>query len=202
VKAQIERNLQGTGPATDPVAAALERLPADVARAWFSAPLIPAAVLIPLITRAEGLSVLLTERTAHLKDHPGQISFPGGRVDAGDVNPLDTALREAWEEIGLPREAVALAGYLPTQPVVTGFAITPVVGFVPPDIEFKPDAFEVADIFEVPLSHFLDPASPICKQREYKGKTVPVFEYHYEERRIWGATANILQEFIKIIKNN
>ena len=121
---KITQSLAGSGPAPDPIASALADLPDGVAAKWFKTPLVPAAVLVPLIERDDGISVLLTQRTEHLKDHPGQISFPGGRVEEIDNGPLNTALREVHEEIGIAPEFVAVAGYLQPMAVVTGFAVT------------------------------------------------------------------------------
>jgi 8-oxo-dGTP pyrophosphatase MutT (NUDIX family) len=198
----IVEYLAGSAPAPDPVAAALADLPKGVAGKWFTRPLVPAAVLVPLVPRGSGTTVLLTQRTAHLKDHPGQISFPGGRVEPGDAGPLDTALREVEEEIGLSRERVQIAGYLRPMAVVTGFAVTPVVGFIEPGFDLTLDRFEVDEVFEVPLSFFLDESNLTRTTREVRGMTVPLFEYHYDRYRIWGATAHMLNGFIKLIREN
>src|SRR5215472_6843030 len=119
----------------------------------------PAAVLVPLVNRESGLTVLFTERSPHLPDHPGQISFPGGRIDPGDSDARNAALREAEEEIGLPRERVTLLGDLADYDTVTGYRVTPVVGWVEPPFEVRPHALEVADVFEVPLAFLLEPAN-------------------------------------------
>ena len=118
-----------------------------------------AAVLIPLLLKDDGLSVLLTQRTNHLRDHAGQISFPGGRMDPEDLSPNDTALRESQEEIGLDPQRVEIIGHLPQYLTVSGYSVTPVVGLVQPQAEYVLDEFEVADIFEVPLNFLLDPAN-------------------------------------------
>ncbi|MGH8751397.1 MAG: NUDIX hydrolase, partial [Burkholderiales bacterium] len=135
-----------------------------------SQPAVPAAVLVPLIARGAGVNVLFTQRTAHLADHAGQISFPGGRVEAGDMNLRDTALREAQEEIGLPRESVVMLGELPDYYIPTGFRITPVVGWVEAPFEIKLDSFEVAETFEAPLAFFLDPANHQSHDTIYQGQ--------------------------------
>ena len=119
----------------------------------------PAAVLFPIVQRPQGHTVLLTQRTDHLRDHAGQVSFPGGRVDAVDVSPQATALRETQEEIGLSPSHIEIFGYLPQYYTGTGFVVTPVVGLLTPPFELQPDPFEVAEIFEVPLSFLLDPAN-------------------------------------------
>jgi 8-oxo-dGTP pyrophosphatase MutT (NUDIX family) len=112
-------------------------------------PLTAAAVLFPIVSREGGYTVLLTQRTAHLRDHAGQISFPGGRVEEEDLSPIHTALRETEEEIGLTRDCVQILGFLPEYRTGTGFRITPVVGLVHPPFELRPDSFEVAEVFEV-----------------------------------------------------
>lgn len=201
VQETICKYLRGSLPEPDPVAAALAELPPGIAAKWFTAPLVPAAVLVPLVPHASGMTVLLTQRTAHLKDHPGQISFPGGRVEADDQGPLQTALREVHEEIGLGPDLVQVAGYLKPLAVVTGFAVTPVVGFVEPGFQLTLDEFEVAEVFEVPLAFFLDDANLTRSVRNVRGTVVPVVEYQYREYRIWGATAQMLQGLIRIINS-
>lgn len=191
-----------TRPPADPVDAALARLPESVAAAWFRQPLVPAAVLVPLVERAAGLSMLLTLRTDHLDVHPGQISFPGGRAEPGDTGPRYTALREAGEEVGLRPASVAVAGYLDPLAVITGFAVTPVVGFVAADTSLRVDPFEVAEAFEIPLDFFLDEANVRHTERTVKGRTLPFVEYHYQARRIWGATALMIRNLTEIINEN
>ena len=191
MKERIAARLRGTRPATDPAAAARAALPPAVAT-LFSESLIAAAVLVPLVEREPGLTVLLTQRTDHLRDHPGQISFPGGRLAAGDETPLAAALRETNEELGIAAELVEVAGYLPPHPVITGFALTPVVGFLPASIVLIPDPIEVAEVFEVPLDFILDPVNATPAVRRLGGIDLPVCEYRYGSRRIWGATAAIL----------
>ena len=117
-------------------------------------------MLVPLVNRPSGLQVLLTQRTAHLTDHAGQISFPGGRAEETDASLAATALRETEEEVGLPASAVTVLGSLPHYETVTGYRVTPVVGWVEPPFALKPDPFEVADVFEVPLDFLLDPGQP------------------------------------------
>lgn len=152
----------------------------------------PAAVLVPIIDRPGGPTVLLTQRTAHLNDHAGQISFPGGRVDAGDADRVETALREAEEETGLARSRVHIAGCLPDYDIPTGFRVTPVVGWVEPPVAFAPDPFEVAELFEVPLSHFLDAANHQRHCDQVNGRPRNYYAMPYQGRYIWGATAGML----------
>ena len=130
----------------------------------------PAAVLVPLINRPHGVTVLFTQRTAHLNDHAGQISFPGGRVDEGDVDRVDTALREAEEETGLPRRQVHVIGMLPDYDIPTGFRVTPVVGWIEPPVQLAPDPFEVASVFEAPLAHFLEPERYLRRDYRFRGR--------------------------------
>lgn len=156
-------------------------------------PLTPAAVLFPIVERDEGYTVLLTQRTAHLKDHPGQISFPGGRVEAADQSAVDTALRETEEEIGLPRRHVEILGFLPEYRTGTGFRVTPVVGRIQPPFELNPDAFEVAEVFEVPLHFLLDPANHQRHSLHYRGALRSYFAMPYGDYFIWGATAGMIR---------
>jgi 8-oxo-dGTP pyrophosphatase MutT (NUDIX family) len=155
-------------------------------------PLTLAAVLVPLVERPDGLTVLLTRRSDHLQDHAGQISFPGGRVEPGDADALATALREAEEEIGLARALVTPVGRLDTYVTRTGFEVTPVVGLVAPPSSLAPDPFEVAEVFEVPLAFILDPASRQRHSRIYAGKTRHFHVFPWRDYYIWGATAGML----------
>ena len=153
--------------------------------------LTPAAVLVPVLARTP-LTVLLTERTGHLKAHAGQIAFPGGRIETRDASPLAAALREAYEEVGLPPEAVSPLGYLDPYRTGTGYTITPVVALVQPDFAVKPDANEVADVFEVPLSFLMDPAKHRIDCRFWRGADRRFYALQFEQRYIWGATAGII----------
>lgn len=154
--------------------------------------LTPASVLVPIVARAEELTVLFTRRTAHLKDHSGQVSFPGGRAEPRDPSAEATALRETHEEIGLAPERVELLGRLPEYHTRTGFRVTPVVGLVTPPFDLSPDAYEVEEVFEVPLSFLLDPAHHQRQAREFQGRTVHYFAIAYRDYYIWGATAGML----------
>jgi len=153
---------------------------------------VPAAVLVPIVNHPGGLTLLFTQRTAHLRDHAGQISFPGGRVDEGDADRVATALREAEEETGLSQSRVEIIGRLPDYDIPSGFRVTPVVGWVEPPFELKLDPFEVADVFEVPLGFFLDPANHQRHSDERNGRTRYYYSMPYGERNIWGATAGML----------
>ena len=160
--------------------------------------LIPAAVLVPLVCRPEGLAALFTQRTAHLAHHAGQISFPGGHMEPADATPEDTALRETEEEIGLPRTRVELIGRLDRYVTRTGFSVTPVVAVIEPPFELAPDPHEVESVFEAPLAFFLDPANHHRHTRLFEGKERHFFAMPYGERYIWGATAGMLRNFYEI----
>ncbi len=159
--------------------------------------LTPAAVLFPIVLRAEGCTVLLTQRTAHLRDHPGQISFPGGRVEADDQGPVATALRESSEEIGLPKTRVEVIGFLPEYRTGTGFRVTPVVALVHPPFPVEPDPFEVAEVFEVPLSFLLDPVNHRHHSLHHRGELRQYFAMPYGEYFIWGATAGMIRSLVE-----
>ncbi|UCH76235.1 MAG: CoA pyrophosphatase [Rhodospirillales bacterium] len=161
--------------------------------------LTPAAVLVPLVLRTDGPTVLLTQRTDHLNDHAGQISFPGGRIEADDETPEAAALRETEEEVGLSRAKIRLIGRLDTYIVRTGFIVTPAVGFVHPPFDIDPDPFEVAEVFEVPLSFIMDRANHQRRSREFRGVQRSFYVLEYEHRYIWGATAAMLVNFVDIL---
>ena len=155
-----------------------------------------AAVLVPIITHPAGPTVLFTQRTAHLKAHSGQVSFPGGRAEPGDASPEETALRESEEEVGLARSRVEVLARLPEYFTRTGFRVTPVVGLIEPPIELTPDPREVEAVFEVPLAFLLDTRNHQRHTREFQGATVGYYAMPYRtdegERHIWGATAGML----------
>lgn len=153
----------------------------------------PAAVLIPIIERDEGAQVLFTTRTEHLPSHAGQVAFPGGKIEAGDVTPLSTALRETHEEIGLEQKFVDPLGYLPPYQTTTGYRVTPVVGLVRPGFDLVPDANEVEDIFEVPLEFLMDPANHSKESRFWNGRERHFFVIPHGEHHIWGITAGIVR---------
>jgi len=154
--------------------------------------LVAASVLFPIVLREHGPTVLLTQRNDHLRDHPGQISFPGGRVEQSDLSPAHTALREAEEEIGLSPSRVEIIGFLPEYCTVTGYRITPVVGLLTPPFQLRPAPSEVAEVFEVPLSFLLNPANHERHSREDSTGTRHFFAVSYGSHFIWGATAGII----------
>lgn len=165
-----------------------------------------AAVLIPLVQRDEGLTVLLTQRTAHLNDHAGQISFPGGRTEPHDDGPVATALRETEEEVGLSRAHVRVLGSLPMYQTATNFQVIPVVAVVQPPFELKPDDFEVAEVFEVPLAFLMDPTNHQEKFIQTPGGPRRYFAMPYsapnspgKEYFIWGATAAMLRNLYNFL---
>ena len=159
-----------------------------------------AAVLVPIVDRPEGLTLLLTQRASHLKNHPGQVSFPGGRVEATDAGAWEAALREAAEEIGLAREYVTLAGYLHDHVVISGFMVTPVVAFVRPGFDLRLDLTEVEDVFEVPLEYVLDPANHVLRERKYGGHSFIAHDIPYQGRNIWGATAGMVMSLYRLVR--
>ena len=154
--------------------------------------LVPAAVLIGLVPRPGGAQVMLTLRTDDLRHHAGQVSFPGGRIETGDVDPVAAALREAREEIGLAAHHVEPLGYLDPLDTITGFHVYPVVARIATDFTPTLDPREVADVFEVPLDYLMDASNIRIVARDYAGKTRRYYEYAFERQRIWGATASML----------
>lgn len=167
-------------------------VPSPVEEGVPSGPLMPAAVLFPIVLRDPEPTVLLTRRTDHLHNHPGQVSFPGGRVEDGDASPADTALRETEEEISLNRRHIELLGCLPLYRTGTGFEVTPVIGLVTPPFELAPDSFEVAEVFEVPLAFLLDPANHQRHRVEVRGVQREYYAMPYGKHFIWGATAGMI----------
>lgn len=163
-------------------------------------PVTEAAVLVPLIMREHGLTVLLTQRTDHLYDHAGQVSFPGGRVEADDANPIATALRETEEETGLASKHVDILGHLPRYFTGTGFAITPVTALVRPSFTLAPDTFEVAHVFEVPLAYLTDHRNYRLHEAQLPdGQVRRYYSVAWDQFFIWGATAAMLRGMYQIL---
>lgn len=200
-------------------AVSLERLTADALRSRFTEqrewtpeitverlvrpmdrPLTEAAVLVPIVQRESGPTLLLTQRTAHLHDHAGQISFPGGRVETTDASPIDTALRETEEETGLDRRHIEVIGSLPDYCTGTGFRVMPVVGLVQPPFELHPDSFEVAEIFEVPLSFLMDGMHHQRRTAEFQTGRRTFYAMPYQRYFIWGATAGMLRNLFHYLR--
>jgi len=170
---------------------------------------IAASVLMPLVERDDGLHVLLTRRTDHLTDHAGQVSFPGGRAEPDDIDVVDTALREAQEEVGLPRERVQVLGPLNTYSTVSSYVVTPIVGLVQPPFELALDAFEVAEAFEVPLQYLMTPAHHHRHAAEFDGVKRQFLSMPWRgvdpqgqprEYFIWGATAAMLRNLYSFLR--
>jgi len=197
----LRERLSNTQKPTDPTdvvmppgsgswpAGMLERLATSLA---------PAGVLIPVMEHdASELSVLLTQRSAGLRHHAGQVSFPGGRMEDHDDDVVAAALRETHEEVGIPRQQVSIVGYLNPMPTITGYAVTPVVGLVKGDVELILDQTEVEYTFEVPLAFLLDHRNQRMVKRDVDGRMVTMAEFHYDGERIWGATAFIILQLIK-----
>jgi 8-oxo-dGTP pyrophosphatase MutT (NUDIX family) len=190
----IRARLSGTQPAEDPAQVDV----AVATRDWrpgfrerLTDTLAPAAVLTPMLDRPDGLSVLFTRRSAKLKHHAGQVSFPGGRMEGRDADVVDTALRETYEELGIRPQQVEVVGFLSPIPTLTGYAVTPVVGLLANETRLTVDRTEVESVFEVPLGYLLDPAS----QRQGSGNLDRVaypIEFHFDGHRIWGVTASIM----------
>ncbi len=182
---ELQRRLNRPGAAASDIPGDLERRVEGVA-------LTPASVLVPIIVREAEFTVLFTRRTAHLRAHSGQISFPGGRSEPGDASPEATALRETAEEIGLGQERVEVLARLPEYHTGTGYRVTPVVGLIRPPLELRPDRNEVDEVFEVPLSFLLDPAHHLRHSRELRGETRSFYAIEFGEYYIWGATAGMI----------
>jgi 8-oxo-dGTP pyrophosphatase MutT (NUDIX family) len=198
----VRQGLAGLPPEEDPEARLLERVlgtPSAELLAELAAPRREAAVLIGLVDRGDGPCILLTERAAHLAHHPGQISLPGGRLLGPDESPIDAALREAGEEVGLAAAEVEIWGRMPAQLTVTGFSVTPVVGWLAAGFSPEPDPAEVQSIFELPLAYLLAAPNRGQEIRERLGSRFAGPVFVYERYRIWGATALILARFLEVI---
>lgn len=203
LRTRIAGLLRDTVPGRDPefpYAAQFTPEQIDLLRKLFPAEPARAAVLVPLVERPTGLQVLLTQRASHLKNHPGQVSFPGGRIESGDAGPWEAALRETQEEIGLEPQFVTRAGYLQDHLVISGFRVTPAVAFVQPGFNLRLDETEVENVFEVPLEFVLDVRNHLPRDRSIAGHTIITHEIPYEGRQIWGATASMLITFARLLR--
>ena len=201
LRTRIEERLRGTQPGVgaDPWLAGLPpELGASYRHLLPPAPT-PAAVLVPIVDHGEELTVLLTQRAADLKHHAGQISFPGGRIEAADRDVAAAALREAQEEIGLEPGHARIVGYLPDHLIISGFRVTPVVAFLSPPLELVLDRTEVTEVFEVPLPFILDPANHKARRRQIGEGEIEVYDIPFEVRNIWGATAGMLLTLRRVL---
>ena len=193
--------LSGTEPPEDPSrvqpASRYEKMPAQM-RSLIEQGLTPAGVLMPLLLDASRETLVLTRRADTLKHHQGQVSFPGGSLEASDSSITDAALRETEEEIGIVRTRVSIIGYLPTQPTITGFAVTPVVGRIDGPVEFTRDPVEVAEVFEVPLAFLFEGDNMGVSERLIGDVSIPVYEWHYANQHIWGATAAMVKQLVDL----
>ena len=200
----LRARFAGTREPSDPLDVqmppGLKRWP-HAMREQLSGPLKPAGVLVPLMQRPGGLSVLLTQRAADLKHHAGQVSFPGGRMEDHDDGLRGAALRETHEEVGIEPHHVDVIGYLQSMPTITGFAVTPVIGLVGEGAQLVVDQTEVEYAFEVPLHHLLDERNDQLVDRDFEGRKFSLVEFHYGGERIWGATAYMLMAFRNYVLN-
>lgn len=203
LKRLIEERLRDSHAVPDPTSAVPAGFSAgdiESIRAYFPAAPAAAAVLVPIVDHNSELTILLTQRASHLKNHAGQVSFPGGRIEPTDLNPLEAALRETDEEIGLPREHITFVGYLEPQLVLSGYWVTPVVAFVQPGFQLRLDCREVAAAFEVPLLHILDETNHRSRERRLGDVSVQVYDIPYRDHNIWGATAGMLMALYRLLK--
>ena len=166
----------------------------------FPADPIAAAVLIALVDRPEGLTVLLTQRASQLAKHAAQVSFPGGRLEPSDPDIASAAMREAQEEIGLDPSVVQVVGYLPDHLVISGYRVTPVLSLVTPPISLTPNPEEVAEVFEVPMSHFFDKANHKARLRRVGDEDILLYDIPWQQQNIWGATAGMLLTLVRMVQ--
>lgn len=201
-RARIETRLANTRPRhamEDWLTPGLSFAESRALQAYLPTAPIAAAVLVPLVERDTELTVLLTQRASQLKNHAGQISFPGGRIEPEDAGPSAAALREAHEEIGLEARFVSVVGYLADHILLSGFRVTPVVAFVRPGFELSLDSQEVSDTFEVPLSYVFDPGNQRSQRRKFGGAgEFKVWDIQYQGHNIWGATAGMLLNLYRL----
>jgi 8-oxo-dGTP pyrophosphatase MutT (NUDIX family) len=199
---EIRRSLSGSRAPIDPTQAVMPRESKNWPAKFLhmaSGSLRAAGVLIPIIERPGGLTVLLTQRSSKLRVHAGQVSFPGGRMERSDPDIVATALREAHEEVGIHPDTVEVAGYLDPAPTVTGYAVTPVVGLLEQSVSISIDPGEVEAAFEVPLDFLLDKANQRNNVRVFEGVELQIVEFLYDDRRIWGATASMIVQLRNIL---
>ncbi len=202
LRERILAGLRGTAPSPGSADWRIAGVPQEQAtrlRSSFPAQAVPAAVLMPLIDHPGGLTVLLTQRAEQLKNHAGQVSFPGGRIEPCDNGPLGAALRETREEIGLGAERVHVIGYLPDHIIISGYRVTPVVGLVDPGFSLQLDAAEVRATFEVPIEFLFDAHNHHSRLRRIGDEEIPVYDIPYGGHHIWGATAGMLMTLYHLV---
>jgi 8-oxo-dGTP pyrophosphatase MutT (NUDIX family) len=203
LRERIVRRFAGTQPQHDIADWRMLGLDAERTRRLerhLPGPPVAAAVLVPLIDRPGGLTILLTQRASQLAKHAAQIAFPGGRLEPSDPDIASAALREANEEIGLDPARVEVVGYLPDHLVITGFRVTPVVAIVSPPFELRLNPDEVADVFEVPVDYLFDTANHKARLRRVGDEEVLLYDITWNERNIWGATAGMLLTFARLLR--
>jgi 8-oxo-dGTP pyrophosphatase MutT (NUDIX family) len=203
LRARILRRFAGTEPRHELADWRLLGIDAERTRKMqrhFPANPVPAAVLVPLVDRPEGLTVLLTQRASQLAKHAAQVSFPGGRLEESDPDVAHAALREAQEEIGLDPGRVRVFGYLPDHLVISGFRVTPVLSLVSPPFSLVPNPAEVAEAFEVPVSHIFDTRNHKARLRRVGDEDVLLFDIPWAGHNIWGATAGMLMTLVRMVE--
>ncbi|HEV7607412.1 MAG TPA: CoA pyrophosphatase [Steroidobacteraceae bacterium] len=203
LRSRILRRFEGTQPRHELADWRLLGVDAERSRRLqrhFPANPVPAAVLVALVDRPEGLTVLLTERASQLAQHAAQVSFPGGRLEESDPDVASAALREAQEEIGLDPARVRVFGYLPDHLVISGFRVTPVLSLVTPPFELTPNPAEVAEVFEVPLSHVFDRNNHKARLRRVGDEDLLLYDIPWQGQHIWGATAGMLLTFVRMVQ--
>jgi len=203
LRARILRRFEGTQPRRELADWRVLGFDAERSRELqrhFPANPVPAAVLVPLVDRPEGLTVLLTQRASQLAKHAAQVSFPGGRLEESDPDVAHAALREAQEEIGLDPARVRVFGYLPDHLVISGFRVTPVLALVSPPFSIEPNPAEVAEAFEVPVSHIFDSGNHKARLRRVGDEDMLLFDIPWQGHSIWGATAGMLMTLVRMVQ--
>ena len=204
LRARILRKFEGSRPRHELADWRLLGVDAERARRMqrhFPTDPVPAAVLVALVDRPEGLTVLLTQRASQLAKHAAQIAFPGGRLEESDADIASAAVREAQEEIGLDPARVRVFGYLPDHLVISGFRVTPVLSLVTPPFEVVPNPAEVAEVFEVPVSHVFDRNNHKARLRRVGDEDLLLFDIPFAGHSIWGATAGMLLTFVRMVED-
>ena len=205
LRARILACFEGTQPRHEPTDWRLLGVDGERARklqSHVTADPVPAAVLVPLVDRPEGLTVLLTQRASQLAKHAAQVSFPGGRLEKSDRDIAHAALREAQEEIGLDPSRVRVFGYLPDHLVISGFRVTPVLSLVTPPFSLEINPAEVAEAFEVPVSHIFDKRNHKARLRRVGDEDMLLFDLPWGAHSIWGATAGMLMTLVRMVEEN